>query len=148
MNIDWTNFTPWMSLAGGILLGLAAAAFLLLNGRILGISGILGGLLGPRSSLTGDIGWRVAFLLGMLAAPATLALLVPPGFLVEARIDAGPLAIVVAGLLVGYGTRLGSGCTSGHGVCGLSRLSPRSLVATATFMAAGFAVVYALRHLF
>ncbi len=145
MSIDWTNFTPWMSLAGGVLLGLAAAAFLLLNGRILGISGILGGLLAPR---TGDIGWRIAFLLGMLAAPATLALLAPPGFLAEARIDAGTLAIVVAGLLVGYGTRLGSGCTSGHGVCGLSRLSPRSLVATGTFMAAGFAVVYAIRHLF
>jgi uncharacterized membrane protein YedE/YeeE len=145
MTIDWTHFTPWMSLAGGLLLGVAAAAFVLLNGRILGISGILGGLLTPRS---GERAWRIAFLLGMLAAPATLGLLAPAGFITPPRIDAGTLAIVVAGLLVGYGTRLGSGCTSGHGVCGLSRPSPRSLVATGTFMAAGFAVVYAARHLF
>ena len=145
MTIDWTHFTPWMSLAGGLLLGLASAAFILLNGRILGISGILGGLLSPKA---GDIGWRVTFVLGMLAAPVTLGLLAPAGWLAEARIDAGSLAIVAAGLLVGYGTRLGSGCTSGHGVCGLSRLSPRSLVATGTFMAAGFATVYAVRHLF
>jgi uncharacterized membrane protein YedE/YeeE len=145
MNIDWTYFTPWMSLAGGVLLGLASAAFILVNGRILGSSGILGGLLVPRA---GDAGWRIAFLLGMLAAPTTLALVAPAGWLSDPRIDAGTLAIVVAGLLVGYGTRLGSGCTSGHGVCGLSRLSPRSMVATATFMAAGFAVVYAVRHLF
>lgn len=144
MNIDWTHFTPWMSLAGGLLLGVASAAFILLNGRILGISGIVGGLLSPRA---GDIAWRIAFVLGVLAAPATLALLAPAGWLTEARIDASTLAVVAAGLLVGYGTRLGSGCTSGHGVCGLSRLSPRSLVATGTFMAAGFATVYALRHL-
>jgi len=145
MTIDWTQFTPWISLAGGLVLGLASAAFILLNGRILGISGILGGLLAPQS---GEAGWRIAFLLGMLAAPATLALMAPPGFIADARIDAGTLAVLAAGLLVGYGTRLGSGCTSGHGVCGLSRLSPRSLVATGTFMAAGFAMVYALRHLF
>jgi len=144
MNIAWAHFTPWMSLAGGVLLGIASALFILVNGRILGISGILGGLLTPKN---GDAGWRIAFLLGMLAAPATLLLLAPAGFIGAPRIDAGYAAIVIAGLLVGYGTRLGSGCTSGHGVCGLSRLSPRSLVATAAFMAAGFAIVFVIRHL-
>ena len=144
MTIDWTHFTPWASLAGGVMLGIASAVFILANGRILGISGILGGLLRPK---TGDTGWRVAFLLGMLAAPVTLQWLAPAGFLSAPRIEAGVAAVVVAGLLVGYGTRLGSGCTSGHGVCGLSRLSPRSLVATGTFMAAGFAIVFVIRHL-
>jgi uncharacterized membrane protein YedE/YeeE len=144
MTIDWTHFTPWTSLAGGVLLGIAAALFILVNGRILGISGIVGGLLAPKR---GDAGWRIAFLLGMLAAPATLLLLAPAGFISPPRIDAGYAAIVIAGLLVGYGTRLGSGCTSGHGVCGISRLSPRSLVATASFMAAGFAIVFVIRHL-
>jgi uncharacterized membrane protein YedE/YeeE len=143
MTIDWTHFTPWASLAGGILLGIASAMFILVNGRILGISGILGGLLAPKS---GDAGWRIAFLLGMLAAPVTLGLIAPAGWIAAPRIEAGTAAIVVAGLLVGYGTRLGSGCTSGHGVCGLSRLSPRSLVATGTFMAAGFAIVFLIRH--
>ena len=144
MTIDWTNFTPWASLAGGVLLGIASALFILANGRILGISGILGGLLRPKA---GDAGWRIAFVLGMLAAPVTLQWLAPAGFLSAPRIEAGVAAVVVAGLLVGYGTRLGSGCTSGHGVCGLSRLSPRSLVATGTFMAAGFAIVFVIRHL-
>jgi uncharacterized membrane protein YedE/YeeE len=144
MTIDWTNFTPWASLAGGVLLGIASALFILANGRILGISGILGGLLRPKA---GDAGWRIAFVLGMLAAPVTLQWLAPAGFLTAPRIEAGVAAVVVAGLLVGYGTRLGSGCTSGHGVCGLSRLSPRSLVATGTFMAAGFAIVFVIRHL-
>jgi uncharacterized membrane protein YedE/YeeE len=144
MTIDWTHFTPWASLAGGVLLGIASALFILANGRILGISGILGGLLVPKR---GDVGWRVTFLLGMLAAPAALALLAPAGFVSAPRIDAGYLTLVIAGLLVGYGTRLGSGCTSGHGVCGLSRLSPRSLVATGTFMAAGFAIVFVIGHL-
>lgn len=144
MTIDWTHFTPWASLAGGVLLGIASALFILANGRILGISGILGGLLAPKP---GDIGWRLAFLLGMLAAPGVMALVAPAGLISAPRIDASYLAIVVAGLLVGFGTRLGSGCTSGHGVCGLSRLSPRSLVATGTFMAAGFAIVFVMRHL-
>jgi uncharacterized membrane protein YedE/YeeE len=144
MTIDWTHFTPWASLAGGVLLGFASALFILANGRILGISGIVGGLLRPKS---GDTGWRIAFLLGMLAAPVTLKWLAPAGFLTAPRIEAGVAAVVVAGLLVGYGTRLGSGCTSGHGVCGLSRLSPRSLVATGTFMAAGFAIVFVIKHL-
>jgi uncharacterized membrane protein YedE/YeeE len=145
MTIDWNHFTPWASLAGGILLGLASALFILVNGRILGISGILGGLLLPKRA---DAGWRVAFVLGMLAAPATLAWIAPAALIAAPRIDAGYVAVVIAGLLVGYGTRLGSGCTSGHGVCGLSRLSPRSLVATSSFMAAGFAIVYVMRHLF
>ena len=145
MTIDWIHFTPWLSLAGGIMLGLASAAFILVNGRILGISGILGGLLVPR---LGDIGWRIAFLLGMAAAPFVSGLLLPSGYLELPRIEAGYIAIAIAGLLVGFGTRYGSGCTSGHGVCGLSRLSPRSLVSTLTFMGLGFLVVYVMRHAF
>ena len=143
MNIDWIHFTPWTSLGGGILLGIASAMFLLLSGRILGISGILGGLLAPRS---GDIGWRLTFLLGMGAAPLVFAALMPPELLPVVRIDATEPVIAVAGVLVGLGTRFASGCTSGHGVCGLSRLSPRSLVATLSFMAAGFAIVFLVRH--
>jgi uncharacterized membrane protein YedE/YeeE len=143
MTIDWTHFTPWGSLGGGLLLGTASALFILMNGRILGISGILGGLLAPRS---GDIAWRGAFLLGMAVAPFVAASLFPEAIAVP-RIDAGYLTIAGAGLLVGFGTRFGSGCTSGHGVCGLSRLSPRSLVSTLTFMGAGFLMVYAVRHL-
>ena len=145
MGIDWANFTPWASLGGGVVLGLAAAMFILLNGRVLGISGILGGLLSPRM---GDVGWRLAFLLGMAAAPWVFGWLAPAGFLAAPRIEAGYGLIVLAGLLVGLGTRYGSGCTSGHGVCGLSRLSPRSLVATLSFMGAGFAIVFVIRHLF
>lgn len=144
MSIDWANFTPWASLSGGILLGVASALFILLNGRVLGISGILGGLLTPRVR---DVGWRIAFLLGMLAAPLVYGLIAPTGFVQAPRIDAGFGAIVAAGLLVGLGTRYGSGCTSGHGVCGLSRLSPRSLVATLAFMGAGFAMVFVVRHI-
>jgi uncharacterized protein len=143
MTIDWIHFTPWLSLGGGILLGLASAAFILVNGRILGISGILGGLLVPR---LGDVGWRIAFLLGMAASPFVASLLLPVDYLEAPRIEAGYIAIAVAGLLVGFGTRYGSGCTSGHGVCGLSRLSLRSLVATLTFMGFGFLVVYVMRH--
>lgn len=144
MTIDWAHFTPWTALAGGILLGIASAAFILVNGRVLGISGILGGLLVPKRS---DASWRVMFLLGLLLAPATLSLLAP-GLISAPRIEADNVAIVAAGLLVGLGTRYGSGCTSGHGVCGLSRLSPRSLVATLAFMVSGFAMVYVVRHLF
>jgi uncharacterized membrane protein YedE/YeeE len=143
MTIDWTHFSPWASLGGGLLLGLASALFILINGRILGISGILGGLLVPRM---GDIGWRLAFLLGMAAAPLLFFSIAPSSLVQAPRIEAGYGAIAVAGLLVGFGTRYGSGCTSGHGVCGLSRMSPRSLVATATFMAAGFVMVYVVRH--
>lgn len=140
MLIDWTHFTPWAALAGGVLLGLASALFVLLNGRVLGISGIVGGLLRPRA---GDIGWRLAFLLGMLVAPILYWLVVGP---TQPRIDASWGMVVIAGLLVGVGTRYGSGCTSGHGVCGLSRMSPRSLVATLAFMGAGFVTVFLIRH--
>ena len=143
MNIDWNHFTPWASLIGGLLLGVASAVFILINGRILGISGILGGLLPPKM---GDISWRVAFLLGMLAAPTVFMALAPAGLASEPRIDAGFWTVIAAGLLVGIGTRYASGCTSGHGVCGLSRLSPRSLVATLSFMGAGFFIVYIVRH--
>jgi uncharacterized membrane protein YedE/YeeE len=141
MAIDWVHFTPWASLAGGLLLGVAVAAFLLLNGRVLGISGIVGGLFQPRA---GDVDWRVTFIAGLLLAPALWGVFASVPM---ARIEAGPAVLVVAGLLVGWGTRRGSGCTSGHGVCGLSRLSPRSLVATMIFMATGFATVFVVRHL-
>ena len=139
MQIDWTHFTPWASLAGGILIGVAAAMLVLLNGRIAGISSIVGGLLAPRR---GDVAWRVAFVAGLLAAPLAMAL-----YAQTPRIDAGVGTLVAAGLLVGLGTSYGSGCTSGHGVCGLSRLSLRSLVATLAFMAAGMATVLLARHL-
>jgi uncharacterized membrane protein YedE/YeeE len=142
MSIDLNAFTPWSALAGGVLIGIAAAMFVLLNGRIAGISGILGGLLKPAK---GDVGWRVAFVLGLAGAPLAYLLFAA---LPRPQIDAGYFALVTAGLLVGVGTRYGSGCTSGHGVCGLSRLSPRSLVATVAFMGAGFATVFVVRHLF
>ena len=144
MNLDWAHFTPWASLAGGIILGLASAIFILVNGRILGISGILGGLMPPKG---GDTFWRVAFILGLFTAPTVFHAVVPAEYISAPRIDAADLTVVAAGLLVGIGTRYASGCTSGHGVCGLSRLSPRSLVATASFMFAGFVMVYVMRHL-
>lgn len=141
MMIDWSNYTPWTSLAGGLLIGLAASAFVLLSGRVAGISGILGGLLRPAS---GDIGWRLAFVLGLVAAPLLYQLVAP---LPVVQVEADSTTLIAAGLLVGLGTRYGAGCTSGHGVCGLSRLSARSLVATAAFMLAGFATVFVVRHL-
>lgn len=144
MTIDWTNFTPWASLAGGVMLGLASALFILLNGRILGISGIVGGLLRPQR---GDAGWRIAFLLGLFAAPLLWRALAPAALQSVPRIDASLGLVLLAGLMVGVGTRYSAGCTSGHGVCGLSRLSPRSLVATLSFMGAGFLTVFVLRHL-
>ena len=144
MNLDWAHFTPWASLAGGIILGLASAIFILVNGRILGISGILGGLMPPKG---GDTFWRVVFILGLLTAPTVFHAVVPAEYITAPRIDAAELTVVAAGLLVGIGTRYASGCTSGHGVCGLSRLSPRSLVATVSFMFAGFVMVYVMRHL-
>jgi uncharacterized protein len=145
MTIDWNHFTPWLSLSGGLLLGVSAAMFILVNGRVLGISGIVGGLLVPKK---GDAGWRIAFLLGMAVSPLIFRMLMPPDMVHAPRIDAGYVSVVVAGLLVGLGTRYGSGCTSGHGVCGLSRMSPRSLLATITFMAFGFLTVFVVRHLF
>lgn len=141
MTIAWEYFTPFASLAGGMLIGLAAALLILFNGRIAGISGILGGLLRPRQ---GDLGWRIAFLAGLVGTPLLYQLWQA---LPAVQVDAGTPALIVAGLLVGLGVRYGAGCTSGHGVCGLSRLSPRSLAATIAFMAAGFLTVYLLRHL-
>jgi len=141
MTIDWIHFTPGMSLLGGVLIGISSALFILANGRIAGISGILGGLLSRKP---GDIVWRIAFLLGLVAAPAAIFALTGP---ITATIEANTEVRVIAGLLVGIGTRYGAGCTSGHGVCGLSRLSPRSLVATLAFMGAGMAIVFVMRHL-
>lgn len=138
--VDWNNFTPWTAAGGGLLIGLAAAVLVLFNGRIAGISGILGGLF---STQPGDAGWRIAFLAALVAAPVLYGLFAA---LPTATIDASEATLVVAGLLVGLGSRYGGGCTSGHGVCGISRRSPRSLMATATFMAAGFVTVYLVRH--
>jgi uncharacterized membrane protein YedE/YeeE len=141
MMIDLASFTPGLSLAGGLVIGAAATVLVLCNGRIAGISGILGGLLGlPRHDMT----WRVAFLAGLVAAPVLAGLLGKPAV---ADIEASWGQILVAGFLVGIGTRYAGGCTSGHGVCGLSRGSIRSLVATLTFMAAGFLTVFVQRHL-
>ena len=140
MTIDWNNFTPWSSLAGGLVIGVAASVLLLLNGRIAGISGILGGLLRPVKA---DIAWRITFLAGLILAPVGYVLVASVPVV---RIDADTTVLVIAGLLVGLGTRYGSGCTSGHGVCGLARASPRSLVATVAFMFAGFLTVYVVRH--
>lgn len=140
MTIDTLNFTPWASLAGGIIIGLGTALLILLNGRVAGISGMLGGLLRPIKS---DVGWRVAFVLGLIAAPLAYQLV---HALPAATINAKLSVLVIAGLLVGIGTRYGAGCTSGHGVCGLSRLSMRSLVAMIAFMVSGFVTVFVLRH--
>ena len=135
MTIDWTHFTPGSALAGGLLIGLAAAWLILVEGRI------LGGLVPPRAV---DWEWRVALLAGLIAAPLLARALVhmaPP------VIEADTATLIAGGLMVGFGTRLGAGCTSGHGVCGVARLSPRSLAATATFMVAGFLTVFVVRHL-
>ena len=141
MTIDWIHFTPWTSLAGGLLIGLAAALLLLFSGRIAGISGIVGGLMRPGK---GDVAWRVAFVAGLIfAAPLVFSMAAP---LPQVQIDAGTATLIAAGLLVGVGTRYGSGCTSGHGVCGLSRGSLRSIVATVSFMIAGFLTVFLVRH--
>lgn len=141
MNIDWVSFTPWSALAGGALIGLAASVFALLNGRVAGISGLLGSLLQRQGEGRGE---KAAFLVGLLLAPLLWGLFAA---LPSIHFETGSLGLIVAGLLVGIGTRYGSGCTSGHGVCGISRLSPRSLVATLGFMASGFATVFVLRHL-
>ena len=141
-NCMTTSFTPLSALAGGILIGLSATLLLWTTGRIAGISGIVGGLLRPTAA---ELPWRVAFIVGLVAAPllyriaggATPLIVVTPSL---------PLAIV-GGLLVGYGTQLGSGCTSGHGVCGLARLSPRSLAATVTFLSVALATVFVVRHI-
>jgi uncharacterized membrane protein YedE/YeeE len=141
MSIAWNAFTPAPALIGGAIIGAAAALFAVLNGRIAGVSGILGGLARPQA---GDISWRIAFVAGLIAAPLAWRLLAA---LPEIRVDTSYFTLASAGLLVGIGTRYGGGCTSGHGVCGVSRMSPRSIVATLAFMAAGFATVYVARHL-
>ena len=140
MTLDSTAFTPISALAGGALIGLAASLFALMAGRIAGVSGIAGGLVRPAR---GDIAWRVAFVAGLVLAPLLYAAVIATPVV---RIEAAMPLLIAGGVLVGWGSRYGSGCTSGHGVCGLSRLSPRSLVATLTFMAAGFATVFLVRH--
>jgi len=141
MTLDWSAFTPWSATAGGIVIGVATALLVLANGRVAGISGIVGGMLSPRS---GDVAWRIAFVAGLLAAPVVHSAVAAAPTI---TIDGSYSMLIAAGLVVGVGTRYSGGCTSGHGVCGLSRLSPRSLVATLSFIAAGFATVYFLRHL-
>jgi hypothetical protein len=140
MSIDWLNFTPWSALSGGALIGLAASVFVLANGRITGISGLLGSVL-----QWGSDGWgeKALFLLGLLLAPLFWTLFAAFPMI---QFQTGWVGLVLAGLLVGVGSRYGSGCTSGHGVCGISRLSPRSIVATLCFMSVGFATVYVVRH--
>jgi uncharacterized membrane protein YedE/YeeE len=141
MNLDWNVLAEAPALAGGLLIGLAAAMLLLLNGRIAGVSGIAGGLLHARR---GDLAWRVAFVAGLMAAPLLASVVMP---LAPVQIDAGTGRLLAAGLITGVGARCGGGCTSGHGVCGLARRSPRSFVATLMFIASGAATVYVLRHL-
>jgi uncharacterized membrane protein YedE/YeeE len=136
------HFTPIQSLLGGVLIGLSAAGVLLMQGRVAGVSGMCGAVLRPRG---GDVGWRVSFLAGLIAVGALGSQLYPASFAVVGTPSLG--AVAVAGLLVGFGTRLGNGCTSGHGVCGISRLSMRSLVATLTFMFTGGVSVFVWRHL-
>lgn len=144
MSIAWELFTPGASLAGGVLIGVAAALMVALLGRIMGISGIVGGLLQASSwKSAGQWGWRAAFVLGLLGAPLVWQLFAP---LPAMEMPSNPWLIGAAGLLVGFGTRMGAGCTSGHGVCGLSRLSLRSLAATLMFMATGVVTVFVLRH--
>lgn len=136
------NLTPLSGFLGGALIGLAAALLMLLTGRIAGISGIFGGLLTPNAS---DRGWRVAFIVGLIAAPL-LASFVTSTALPSPAMPASMIVIVIAGLLVGFGSRMGGGCTSGHGVCGIARLSARSLIATAIFMVTAIATVAVARH--
>jgi len=141
MTIDWIHFTPCSALAGGLLIGLAAAWLILVEGRVLGAAGILGGLVPPSAA---DWAWRIAFIAGLVAAPLAAGALLsaaPPA------IEANPATLITGGLLVGFGTRLGAGCTSGHGVCGVARLSPRSMAATAAFMVMGLLTVFVIRRL-
>lgn len=141
MTPDWASFTPFSSVGGGVLIGLAASSLVLGIGRVAGISGIVGGLLGAGP---GDRYWRLVFIGGLLFAPFLWRALGP---LPNMHVESGIPLVLIAGLLVGYGSRLGSGCTSGHGVCGIARMSPRSIVATGVFMAAGFIATAALRPL-
>ncbi|MCW2271352.1 hypothetical protein D3C77_00650 [compost metagenome] len=140
MTIDWSHFTPWTALMGGVLIGVAVSLFALVNGRVAGISGLLGSVLQPGSEGRGE---KALFVLGVLLSPLLWWLWAGP---VQVEFETPVWGLVVAGLLVGLGTRYAAGCTSGHGVCGLARLSPRSLLATLCFMASGFAVVFMVRH--
>jgi uncharacterized protein len=135
------NFTPVSALVGGLVIGVAATLLLLLNGRIAGVSGIAGGLLSPAR---GEIGWRVLFLVGLMIGTGAYRLLSPGGL--EIRIEASLPVLLLGGVLVGFGTQLGGGCTSGHGVCGIARLSPRSIAATLVFMVSAALTVYLVRH--
>lgn len=137
----WPGFTPWTSLAGGLLIGLAVSIFVLFNGRIAGVSGIVGGLLKPVKN---ELGWRSAFIAGLIIAPLIYGLIseLPP-----VTVEASLWQLGLAGLLVGLGARYASGCTSGHGICGTARMSPRSMVATMSFMLSGMATVYVIRHI-
>jgi uncharacterized protein len=140
MRIDWVHFTPWAATAGGVLIGLAAAWLILVDGRILGASGILGGVATPRKD---DVAWRIAFLAGLILSPFAARFVVQPAV---PDFDIGTVTLLGGGILVGFGTQLGSGCTSGHGVCGLARLSTRSAAATVIFMFTAFAIVFLTRH--
>ena len=142
MSIDFQNFTPYSSLIGGVMIGLAALQLMLAHGRVMGVSGILGGIVMPSGK--SDIGWRVLFVIGMIAGPFAVT------HLLDCPVDIMPAAsgliLPVAGFIVGLGTAIGSGCTSGHGICGLARLSPRSLLAVGAFMATDIATVFLVRH--
>jgi uncharacterized protein len=140
MTIDWAHFTPGPAFGGGLLIGLAAAILILGAGRVLGAAGILGGALAAKAD---DTGWRLSLIAGLLLAPTVMTLI---GAADRPHFDLGWPILIVSGLLVGFGTRLAAGCTSGHGICGIARLSPRSLVATALFMLSGFATVFIARH--
>lgn len=139
-----TEFTPWASLAGGVLIGLASTLLMLVIGRIMGATGVLAGLLQPSSGP--DFAWRAALLGGMITAPVLIY--ATTGQMPAVQVPMSTLMLIVGGLIVGVGVTYGGGCTSGHGVCGMARLSPRSIVATVTFMAATFATVFAARHVF
>ena len=140
--INWSEATPIYSLFGGMIIGVAVSILILFNGKIAGISGILGGVFHPKK---GDVSWRIAFITGLIVSPSVYSLFhtIP-----KVSITASYWQVLIAGLLVGLGTRLGSGCTSGHGICGLARLSARSIVATICFMLAGIVTVFITQHLF
>ena len=144
MHINWQEFTPWSSLIGGAIIGLGVTILVLFKGRIAGISGILGALMQFKNTPKDHYLWRILFLIGLLSSSLIFSLFFT---LPNIQIDANIMMLILAGLLVGFGTRMGSGCTSGHGICGLGRLSPRSLVATLSFMGAGFIVCFMFLHL-